>query len=81
MRPFIMMRFVGSRLALGAPRPPLPFATVGVAAHPTIKKRAPNFTQRKLSKEMSPPREMRSAGCAGLVVAKMLAPRLVEAPH
>ena len=40
--PFIMMRLVGSTLALGAPRCPLPCATNGVAAQPTIRKRAPN---------------------------------------
>ena len=44
-----MMRFVGSTLALGAPRWPLPRETNGVAAQPTIKKRAPNRTQRRLS--------------------------------
>jgi hypothetical protein len=36
-RPFIMIRLVGSWLALGAPRPPLPAATNGVAAQPTIR--------------------------------------------
>ena len=50
-----MIRFVGSTLAFGAPRSPLPFATKGVAAQPTIRKRAPNLTQRRLSSEMSPP--------------------------
>ena len=54
-RPFIMIRLVGSELALGAPRWPLPRATNGVAAQPTIRKRAPNRTQRRLSSEMSPP--------------------------
>ena len=36
-RLFIMMRLVGSWFAFGAPRWPLPRATNGVAAHPTIR--------------------------------------------
>ena len=36
-----MMRLVGSTLALGAPRCPCPCATNGVAAQPTMRKRAP----------------------------------------
>jgi hypothetical protein len=47
--PFIMMRFVGRTFGFFS------LATNGVEAHPTIRKRAPNFTQRRLSTEMSPP--------------------------
>jgi hypothetical protein len=44
-----MIRLVGSWLALGAPRTPLPRATKGVAAQPTMRYRAPKRTQRRLS--------------------------------
>ncbi len=54
-RPFIKMRLVGSWLALGAPRRPLPSATKGVAAQPTTKKRAPKRSARRVSREISPP--------------------------
>ena len=48
------MIFVGSKLALGAPLWPFPFATKGVEVQPTMQNRAPNLTQRReLYVEMS----------------------------
>mmetsp|Transcript_33204 Transcript_33204/g.105128 ORF Transcript_33204/g.105128 Transcript_33204/m.105128 type:complete len:163 (-) Transcript_33204:833-1321(-) len=44
--PFIIIRLVGMRFAFGAPRCPLPLATLGVAAHPTMSSLAPNLQQR-----------------------------------
>ena len=50
-----MIRLVGNWFAFGAPRSPLPCATYGVEAQPTMRMRAPKVTARKLSSEISPP--------------------------